>query len=99
LYGGWSVVSLGATPGQFFSFMTAFLLATEPAKRLSRLNIDLNSKLVGAKMLLEIVDSPASEPSDDYKPPLKLATARVEFRDVTFSYRQDEPVLKRMSFV
>ena len=59
LYGGYSVVALGATPGQFFSFMTAFLLATEPAKRLARLNIDLNSQLVGARMLLEIVDSPA----------------------------------------
>ena len=68
LYGGYSVVALGATPGQFFSFMSAFLLATEPAKRLSRLNIDLNSQLVGARMLLEIVDSPASEPSDDDKP-------------------------------
>ena len=53
MYGGYSVVALGATPGQFFSFMTAFLLATEPAKRLARLNIDLNSQLVGARMLLE----------------------------------------------
>ena len=61
LYGGYSVVALGATPGQFFSFMTAFLLATEPAKRLARLNIDLNSQLVGARMLLEVVDNPASE--------------------------------------
>jgi ATP-binding cassette subfamily B protein len=99
LYGGYSVVALGATPGQFFSFMTAFLLATEPAKRLSRLNIDLNSKLVGARMLLEIVDSPASEPPEDDKPALKLSNARVEFRDVTFAYRVDEPVLKNMSFV
>lgn len=99
LYGGYSVVALGATPGQFFSFMTAFLLATEPAKRLSRLNIDLNSKLVGARMLLEIVDSPASEPPDDDKSALKLSNARVEFRDVTFAYRVDEPVLKNMSFV
>jgi len=99
LYGGYSVVALGATPGQFFSFMTAFLLATEPAKRLARLNIDLNSQLVGARMLLEIVDSPASEPADDDKPALKLSTARVEFRDVNFAYRQDEPVLKAMSFV
>ncbi len=99
LYGGYSVVALGATPGQFFSFMTAFLLATEPAKRLARLNIDLNSQLVGARMLLEIVDSPASEPADDDKPALKLSNARVEFRDVNFSYRPDEPVLKAMSFV
>jgi len=99
LYGGYSVVALGATPGQFFSFMTAFLLATEPAKRLARLNIDLNSQLVGARMLLEIVDSPASEPSDNDKPALKLSDARVEFRDVTFAYRPDEVVLRSMNFV
>ena len=98
LYGGYSVVALGATPGQFFSFMTAFLLATEPAKRLARLNIDLNSQLVGARMLLEVVDSPASELSDDDKPALKLTEARIELRDVSFAYRAGEPVLRRMSF-
>ena len=99
LYGGYSVVALGATPGQFFSFLTAFLLATEPAKRLVRLNIDLNSNLVGARMLLEVVDRPASELSDDDKPPLKLSDARIELRDVSFAYRPNEPVLNRMSFV
>ncbi len=99
LYGGYSVVALGATPGQFFSFMTAFLLATEPAKRLARLNIDLNSQLVGARMLLEVVDNPASELSDDDKPALKLTEARIELRDVSFGYRAGEPVLHRMSFV
>jgi ATP-binding cassette, subfamily B, bacterial MsbA len=99
LYGGYSVVALGATPGQFFSFMTAFLMATEPAKRLARLNIDLNSQLVGARMLLEVVDTPASELSDDDKPALKLSDARIELRDVNFVYRPNEPVLNRMSFV
>src|SRR5712672_59992 len=99
LYGGYSVVALGATPGQFFSFLTAFLLATEPAKRLVRLNIDLNSNLVGARMLLEVVDRPASELSDDDKPPLKLSDARIELRDVSFAYRANEPVLNRMSFI
>src|SRR6266446_1350248 len=99
LYGGYSVVALGATPGQFFSFMTAFLLATEPAKRLARLNIELNSNLVGARMLLEVIDSPASERSDDDKPALKLSEARIELRDVSFAYRANEPVLNRMSFV
>jgi subfamily B ATP-binding cassette protein MsbA len=98
LYGGYSVVALGATPGQFFSFMTAFLLATEPAKRLARLNIDLNTQLVGARMLLEVVDSPASELTDDDKPALKLTEARIELRDVSFAYRPGEPVLQRMSF-
>jgi len=99
MYGGYSVVALGATPGQFFSFLTAFLLAYEPAKRLARLNIELNSSLIGARKLLEIVDSPASEPDDDDKPALKLIDARVELRDVTFAYRPNEPVLNHMSFV
>jgi ATP-binding cassette, subfamily B, bacterial MsbA len=99
MYGGYSVVALGATPGQFFSFLTAFLMAYEPAKRLARLNIELNSNLIGARMLLEVVDSPASELSDDDKPALKLADARVELHDVSFAYRANEPVLDRMSFV
>src|SRR6201991_4122322 len=99
LYGGYSVVALAARPGQFFSFLTAFLMATEPAKRLARLNIDLNSQLVGARMLLEVVDSPASEQTDDDKPALKLSDARIELRDVSFAYRQGEPVLNRMSFM
>ncbi|HYI27749.1 MAG TPA: ABC transporter ATP-binding protein [Bradyrhizobium sp.] len=99
MYGGYRVVAMGASPGQFFSFLTAFLLAYEPAKRLARLNIELNSNLIGARKLLEIVDSPSSEPVDDDKPALKPIDARVEFRDVTFAYRPEEPVLNRMSFV
>src|ERR1700722_10444030 len=98
MYGGYSVVALHATPGQFFSFLTAFLLAYEPAKRLARLNIELNSGLVGARMLLEVVDSPATELSDHDKPALKLTDARVELRDVSFAYRVNEVVLNRMSF-
>ncbi|MES2602824.1 MAG: ABC transporter transmembrane domain-containing protein, partial [Pseudomonadota bacterium] len=33
MYGGYRIIATGATPGQFFSFITAFLLAYEPAKR------------------------------------------------------------------
>jgi ABC-type multidrug transport system fused ATPase/permease subunit len=99
MYGGYSVVAMGATPGQFFSFLTAFLMAYEPAKRLARLNIELNSNLIGARKLLEIVDSPSSEPLDDDKPALKLTDARVELREVTFAYRPNEQVINRMSFV
>jgi ATP-binding cassette, subfamily B, bacterial MsbA len=99
MYGGYRVIALGATPGQFFSFLAAFLLAYEPAKRLARLNLELNSSLIGARKLLEIVDSPASEPDDDEKPALKLSDARVELREVSFAYRPNEPVLNRMSFV
>jgi len=99
MYGGYSVVAMGATPGQFFSFLTAFLMAYEPAKRLARLNIELHSNLIGARKLLEIVDSPSSEPLDGIDPPLKLSEARVELREVTFAYRRNEPVISGMSFV
>jgi ATP-binding cassette, subfamily B, bacterial MsbA len=99
MYGGYGVVALNATPGQFFSFLTAFLMAYEPAKRLARLNIELNSHLVGARMLLEVIDSAATEVADDDKPALKLSDSRVELRDVSFAYRPNEPVIRHMSFV
>ncbi len=98
IYGGFRVIETGATPGQFFSFLAAFMLAYEPAKRLARLNIDLNTGLVGVRILFEIVDTPPTEPSDDDKPALKITEARVEFDDVRFGYRPDEPVLRGMTF-
>jgi ATP-binding cassette subfamily B protein len=99
LYTGYRVVETGAAPGEFFSFITAFLLAYEPAKRLARLNIDLSSSLVGVRILFELLDSPATEPDDTYKPPLKVTQARVEFRRVTFGYRPNEPVLREFSLM
>jgi subfamily B ATP-binding cassette protein MsbA len=99
IYGGYRVIETGATPGEFVSFMAAFLLAYEPAKRLARLNIDLNNSLVGVRILYEVIDSPPGEPNDDHLPPLRLTTARIEFDDVNFSYRGDTPVLHGMSFV
>jgi len=97
-YGGYRVIETGATPGQFFSFITAFLLAYEPAKRLARLNIELNSALVGVRILFEVIDSPPSEPLDTNKPDLQIKTARLTFDDVYFVYRSDEPVLRGTSF-
>jgi len=98
-YGGYRVIETGATPGQFFSFITAFLLAYEPAKRLARLNIELNSALVGVRVLFEVIDSPPSEAPDGSRSDLQTTTARLEFKDVHFAYRADEAVLRGMSFV
>src|SRR6201999_459133 len=93
-YGGYRVLNTGATPGQFFSFITAFLLAYEPAKRLARLNIELNSGLVGVRILFEVIDSPPSEPIDAGMPDLVVASPRLEFNDVHFAYRGDQSVLR-----
>jgi ATP-binding cassette, subfamily B, bacterial MsbA len=99
VYAGHRVINTGAAPGEFFSFITAFLLAYEPAKRLARLNLDLNIALVGVRILFEVIDNPPTEPADDGLAPLKITTARLEFRDVDFSYRPDEPTIRGMSFV
>ena len=99
MYGGYRVIETGATPGQFFSFIAAFLLAYEPAKRLARLNIELNSGLVGVRILFEVLDAPPSEPADDNKPALHIKSSLLEFNDVYFAYRSDERVLRGMSFV
>jgi subfamily B ATP-binding cassette protein MsbA len=99
VYSSYLVIYRGAEPGNFMSFLAAFLLAYEPAKRLSRLNLELANQLVGVRMLFEVLDSPATEPSDDHKGTLALTTARVEFADVRFAYRADDPVLRGMSFI
>jgi subfamily B ATP-binding cassette protein MsbA len=98
VYSSYLVIYRGAEPGNFMSFLAAFLLAYEPAKRLSRMNLELANHLVGVRMLFEVLDSPATEPGDDHKGALALTTARVEFADVRFAYRADDPVLRGMSF-
>src|ERR1700691_2543591 len=51
LYGGYRVLVLDAAPGEFISFIAAFLLAYEPAKRIARLNLDLHNALAGGQVL------------------------------------------------
>ncbi len=93
VYGGYRTIVLGSPPGEFISFITAFLLATQPAKRLARLNIELNSALVNVRTLFEIIDAPATEPLEDHKPALKVSEAGIDFSHVAFAYRPSEPVL------
>ena len=99
VYGGFRVIETGATPGQFFSFLAAFMLAYEPAKRLARLNLDLSSALVGVRILFEVIDHPPTEAPDDDKPGLKLRSARVAFENVQFAYHLGEKVIRNLSFV
>jgi ATP-binding cassette subfamily B protein len=98
VYGGFRVIAAGAPPGQFFSFLAAFMLAYEPAKRLARLNLDLNSGLVGVRILFDIIDHPPTETPDEEKPVLNLSAGRVEFANVQFGYRPGAKVIKNLSF-
>ena len=100
IYSGYRIINTSATAGELVSFLVAFAFAFEPAKRLARLNIDLNANLVPAKMLYQLIDAPTSEPVDEHESALMLSPAvRIEFSAVRFAYRPDEPVMRGMSFV
>jgi ABC-type multidrug transport system fused ATPase/permease subunit len=97
LYAGYRVLVLNAAPGEFVSFITAFLLAYEPAKRIARLNIDLHNNLVAVEILFDILDLPDSPP--DRKKPLRVEHGAIEFANVSFSYLAGQPVLRDVSFI
>lgn len=96
MYAGYSVLNGRHMPGEFFSVVTALLLAYEPAKRLARFNIDLASNLVYARFLFDVLDSAPAE-DEEKKPALQVGRGRIEFREVFFAYRQGEPVLRGLS--
>ena len=99
VYGGYRVINGGQEPGNFFAFITALLLATEPAKRVARLHVDLNTSLLGVGMLYEFLDEPMPEKESGDEPALKITQGKVEFADVDFYYRAGEMVLDKLNFV
>ncbi len=99
LYAGYNVIVVGRSPGQFFSVLTALLLAYEPAKRLSRLHVELVSQVMGARMLFALLDSPAPEAEPAGTPDLPRPRGRVEFSKVVFGYRPTEPVLREIDLL
>ena len=98
LYGGWRVIVGGATPGEFFSFITALLLAYEPAKRLARANVDLAAALVGVKMLHAFLLRPAGEKETEVLPRLLVTEGKIVFQEVSFGYSHGVETLSKLSF-
>jgi ATP-binding cassette subfamily B protein len=61
LYAGWRNLAFGETPGQFFAFIAALLMASDPLRRLSRLQLQLTAAAAGARAIYDILDLPPSE--------------------------------------
>ncbi len=93
LYGGWKVAVAHSDPGSFFAFMGALLSAYEPAKRLGRLNLDLQNSLVGARLVYDLLDEPLPDADDLKRPNILQGPGLITFEGVSFSYRQGETVL------
>ncbi|ERP85758.1 ABC transporter ATP-binding protein [Labrenzia sp. C1B10] len=85
-YGGYSVVELGKDPGAFFAFITALLLAYDPARRLARLNVNLSKALVGVRLMYELIDEQPDLEQVENAPDLKVDSGQIELKDVKFSY-------------
>lgn len=86
LYGGSAVISGRSDPGQVFSFITALLLAYEPARRLARFNVQFQQSMIGVSMVYSILDRAEAETEKQDGPDLKLAEGKIDFENVTFSY-------------
>jgi len=86
LYGGYQVMAGHNTPGAFFSFITAVLLAYEPLKRLVNLNAEIQAGLAAAERVYWAVDlAPQIVDRPDARP-LRLAGGAVALDGVTFRY-------------
>jgi len=97
IYGGYRVLVLNLPPGELISFITAFLLAYEPAKRIARLNIDLHNALTGVQVLFDVLDIADRKPAQP-KPDVTVTRGSIEFDRVSFAYRPGSPVLRQLSF-
>ena len=98
-YGSWRVTIAGADPGSFFSFVAALLMAYEPGKKLARMHLDLQSGLTGARMIYEVLDTPAREEQREGLPKLNVGEGRIAFENISFGYRPDEFVLDGIDLV
>lgn len=98
-YSGYRAIVYGYSPGAMFAFITALLLAYDPARRLAKLQVQLERALVNAQMIYEILDLKPRQADGPNAAALAVSTGEIEFRDVRFSYYAGEPVLKGLSFV
>jgi len=92
LYAGWRNFSFGETPGQFFAFIAALLMASDPLRRLSRMQLQLTAAAAGAHMMYELLDLPASEKPAP-APDLAVRGGEIRFEKVRFSYTHGTAVL------
>jgi subfamily B ATP-binding cassette protein MsbA len=85
-YGGAQVISGTTTPGAFFSFVAAMIMAYKPAKTLVTLNNSLQEGMAAASRLFAVLDS---EPVIRDRPgarPLAITQGAIRYEQATFYY-------------
>ena len=92
-YGGSAVIREDATPGNFFSFMTAVMLLYAPVKKLTKLNNVIQQGLAAVDRVFDILETETDITEPETPVALPPPPHRIEFRDVSFHYELGEPVL------
>ncbi len=97
-YGGHQVISGTTTPGAFFSFFAAMMMAYRPLKAVSGMNSSVQMGLAAASRLYTLLDE---KPKIFDKPnaiDLKEVKGDVEFENVQFSYDENKITLDNVNF-
>jgi subfamily B ATP-binding cassette protein MsbA len=85
-YGGYLVIHGTMTPGAFFSFLTAMLMAYTPIRKLSGSNNSIQQALAAAERVFEVLDLTTEQDAERGRLEMPRITRSVEFQDVTFHY-------------
>ncbi|MBD1806375.1 ABC transporter ATP-binding protein [Microcoleus sp. FACHB-SPT15] len=99
LLGGWQISMGNLTGAQFATFVAAALLLIDP---IAHITSNYNEFKQGEASVDRIFELAAIQPTVVEKPGatvLPSVTGKVEYRNVSFAYKADEPVLKDLSLL
>ncbi len=94
LVSGFLVLGGGQMPGNIMAFIAALLLAYEPAKRLARVRISLETGIVGVRMMFQLADRPLTLAEKPDAKPLQAGPGEIHFDNVSFAYPESSPVFE-----
>jgi len=83
----------------FFSFLAAMMLAYQPVKALTKVNISISQGLSAAKRIIPIIDTKNYIRANHDKKNIELIDGAIEFKNVSFFYQSniESKVLKNIS--
>ena len=99
-YGSNEISAQRLTPGAFASFIAALFLSYGPAKKLSRVNANLQQAIAAAGRIFEMLDTHSEVIERPGALPLPPLARGVAFRNVTFAYedRDHRRILRDVTF-
>jgi len=97
IYAAWQTINYGKTPGEFTAFITAFLLAYQPAAKISKLWVELQKSLTQSFFMFKLIDTKPQNVSCGDKS-LDGGQGSITFSDVSFGYENDEVSINKVSF-